>query len=45
MELGLEAQERKKKRFFELADRLVRSSDPSEQRRLKEKLARMTFGE
>jgi hypothetical protein len=34
-----------KKRFFELADRLAHSLDPEEQRRLKEELALMTFGE
>ncbi|HEX9668275.1 MAG TPA: hypothetical protein VGC93_02215 [Thermoanaerobaculia bacterium] len=34
-----------RKRFEELADRLARTSDPEEQRRLKEELARMTFGE
>ncbi len=45
IETGLEAQEREKKAFFELADRLARSSEPSEQRRLKEELARMTFGD
>ena len=32
-------------RFFELADRLARSSDAKEQKQLKEELARMTFGE
>ena len=45
IEAGLEAQEREKKRFFDLADRLARSADPEEQKRLKEDLARMTFGE
>jgi len=45
IETGLESREQEKKQFFELADRLVRSSDASEQRRLKEELARMTFGE
>jgi predicted DNA-binding protein len=34
IEAGLEAQEREKKLFFDLADRLTRSTD----------LARMTFG-
>jgi hypothetical protein len=42
--MGLEGQEQEKKRFFDLADRLVRSSNPGEQKRLKEELARMTFG-
>jgi hypothetical protein len=45
IEAGLEAQEREKKRFFDLADRLTRSSDAAEQKRLKEDLARMTFGD
>jgi len=34
-----------KKRFFECADRLSRSRDPEEQKRLKEELARITFGQ
>ena len=45
IESGLEARELEKKRFFEIADRLGRSRDPAEQKRLKEDLARMTFGE
>lgn len=45
IETGLEAKEREKKQFFALADELAQSSDASEQRRLKEELARMTFGE
>ena len=45
VESGLDAREREKNRFFELADRLARSRDPEEQKRLKEELARMTFGE
>jgi hypothetical protein len=45
IETGLEAREQEKKQFFDLADRLARSSDASEQRRIKEELARMTFGE
>jgi predicted DNA-binding protein len=45
IETGLEAREQEKKRFFDLADRLARSRDPDEQKRLKEELARMTFGE
>jgi hypothetical protein len=36
---------RDKKRFFELVDRLLRSRDPEEQKRLTEELARVTFGE
>ena len=45
IESGLEAREQEKKRFLELADNLARSADPKEQKRLKEELARMTFGE
>ena len=45
IEAGLEGQEQEKSRFFDLADRLARSSNPAEQKRLKEELARMTFGE
>jgi len=45
IESGLDAQEQEKKRFFELADRLARSRDPEEHKRLKDELARMTFGE
>jgi hypothetical protein len=33
------------RRFLELADRLLRSRNKEEQSRLKEELARMTFGE
>jgi hypothetical protein len=45
VELGLEAREQERRRFFELADRLAQTRDPEEQSRLKEELARMTFGE
>jgi hypothetical protein len=45
IEAGLEAQEGEKKRFFDLADRLVSSADVQEQQHLKEELARLTFGE
>ncbi len=45
VEAGLEAQEAEKRRFFELADRLTRSSDQDEQKLLKDELARMTFGD
>jgi predicted DNA-binding protein len=44
VESGLEAQERERERFFELTDRLTRSTDSAEQKRLKEELARLTFG-
>jgi len=45
IESGLEAKEREKVAFFDIADRLARTSDGAEQKRLKEELARMTFGE
>lgn len=45
IEAGLEARERERQRFFELAERLTRSTDPEEQLRLKEELARLTFGD
>ena len=45
VETGLRSKEEEKRRFFELADRLSASTNPKEQRELKEKLARMTFGE
>jgi hypothetical protein len=45
IEAGLEAREREKKRFFDLADRLAHSDDHKEQQRLKEELARLTFGD
>ena len=45
IESGLDAKEREKLAFFELADRLTRTSDRTEQKRLKDELARMTFGE
>ncbi len=45
IEAGLESKEAEKKRFFALANKLTESTDPEEQQRLKEELARMTFGE
>ena len=45
IESGLEAREQERKRFFELAECLIESRDPEEQRRAKEELARMTFGD
>jgi hypothetical protein len=45
IESGLDAREREKVTFFELADKLSQTSDSDEQKRLKEELARMTFGE
>ena len=45
IESGLAAREQEKKRFFALADQLIESEDPAEQRRLKKELADMTFGD
>ena len=45
IETGLDAREQERKQFFEIADRLARSRDPEEQKRLKDELARLTFGE
>ncbi len=45
IESGIESREAEKSRFFELADQLSSSSNPAERKRIKEKLARMTFGE
>ena len=45
IEAGLEAREEERRRFFVLADRLAHTRDPEEQKRLKEDLAQMTFGE
>ena len=43
--VALEAREREKQAFFDLAERLTRSSSSAEQKRIKEELARMTFGD
>jgi hypothetical protein len=45
IETGIAAKEREKEHFLELADKLARSSDKNEQARLKQELARLTFGE
>ena len=45
IETGLDAREHEKRHFFEMADRLTKTSDAVEQRKLKEELARMTFGD
>ena len=44
IEAGLQFKETEKERFFSLVTRLTESSDPSERKRLKEELARVTFG-
>jgi len=45
IETGLASKEAEKERFFSLTTRLTESTDPAEQERLKNELARMTFGE
>jgi predicted DNA-binding protein len=45
IETGIESKEAEKLRFFDLADQLSATSDPVERKRIKELLARMTFGE
>ena len=45
IETGIKSKEAEKSKFFELADQLSATSDPAERRRIKEILARMTFGE
>ena len=45
IETGIESKEAEKSKFFELADQLSATSDPAERKRIKEILARMTFGE
>jgi metal-responsive CopG/Arc/MetJ family transcriptional regulator len=41
---GIAAHEQRRKAFLELADRFQKSKDPVETKRLREELARMTFG-
>jgi hypothetical protein len=45
IESGLDAKEREIVAFSELAEQLAQTSGHAEQKRLKEALARMTFGE
>lgn len=45
IEAGLQSKEAEKERFFLLVSRLAESSDAGERQRLKEELARMTFGD
>lgn len=45
VERGLEAQDHERERFMALADKLARSRDPAEQKKLKVELARLTFGD
>jgi hypothetical protein len=45
VESGLQVQDAERDQFLQLADRLASSEDPAEQARLKEELARLTFGD
>lgn len=45
IEAGLQSKEAEKERFFSLVNRLTESGDAAERQRLKEELARMTFGD
>jgi len=45
IEAGLQSKETEKERFFSLVSRLTQSRNAAERRRLKEELARMTFGD
>ena len=45
IEAGLQSKEAEKERFFSLVKRLTESRDAAERQRLKEELARMTFGD
>ena len=45
IEAGLESKEAEKERFLALANQLTETADPKERQRLKQELARMTFGE
>jgi len=45
IETGLEAREAEKDRFLDLARRFKEATDPEESDRLREELARLTFGE
>lgn len=45
IETGLESKEAEKERFFDLARRFKESSDAEESDRLREELARLTFGD
>ena len=45
IEQGIEAQKRKEKAFFELAERLRAERNPEQVERLGEQLGRMVFGE
>ena len=45
VESGFDAADREKQHFLDVAERLAQSKDPAEQSRLKDELARLTFGD
>lgn len=45
IESGLMAVDAEKQHFLDVAERLAQSDDPAEQERLKDELARLTFGD
>ena len=45
IEAGLQSKEAEKEHFFSLVNRLTESRDAAERQRLKDELARMTFGD
>lgn len=45
VESGLDAADRERQHFLDVAERLAQSKDPAEQARLKDELARLTFGD
>ena len=45
IEVGLQSKEAEKERFFSLVKRLTESQTAAERQRLKDELARMTFGD
>jgi hypothetical protein len=45
VESGLQAADRERQHFLDVAERLAQSKDPAEQARLKDELARLTFGD
>jgi len=44
IENGIEAEKRKQREFFELAEKFRSATDPAETKRLGDKLGRMVFG-
>ena len=44
IEKGMESVHAERERFFELTDKLIKTKDLNEQNRIKEELARLTFG-